>query len=203
MSMVRLVLAFVLLLGFAGPAAAHGWGSIEESLDDGRFAGPDGWRRMCQTLPRYCAPTGPGRVRLDAAGRALLAEVNAEVNAAIRPRDEPFGEDVWRVAPAFGDCDDYALTKRAVLEGRGWPAASLRFATAFTEADEYHLVLLIETDQGTLVLDNRFDRPVPWTRLSAGGYKWVAIEAGDRRDWRLAAGALDLVRRRTAITAAP
>ena len=90
------------------------------------FAGPEGWRIMCADTPSYCNTTPASPLPpLDEAEIARLAAVNAAVNDAIAPLDEPPGVDVWRLAPAFGDCEDYALTKKHRLIETGFPAASI------------------------------------------------------------------------------
>ena len=187
------LLLFALLLPPMAGARAD-WGKIDALLGTERFAGPAGWLALCATQERLCrAPAGATRAKMGLTGLGRLGIVNAAVNRAILPENELPGADVWRLAPARGDCDDYALTKRERLEAEGWPAASLRFATLFTEADEYHLVLLVETDRGTLVLDNRFDVPTPLDEMTGYGYRWIAVEDRNRRGWHLSHDALAVV----------
>ena len=148
--------------------------------------GPRGWQRMCAGNPEWCAPA-PGRrpLVLDGAGRALLATVQREVNAAIRPIEEPPGRDEWLLAPAEGDCEDYAITKRMRLIEAGVPAGSLYFAVVLTERAEYHTVLFVDTSEGTWVLDNRLDNPVSWSRLrDRGGYRLLMAELPGSGEWR-------------------
>ncbi|MCB1885106.1 MAG: transglutaminase-like cysteine peptidase [Geminicoccaceae bacterium] len=189
--------AFLLFLALLFPlttGANAGWGDIDALLGAERFAGPAGWVTLCTEQRRLCEPpSGAARAGSGARRLGLLDAVNAGVNRAILPESEPPGADVWRLSPARGDCDDYALTKRERLEASGWPPASLRFATLFTEEDEYHLVLLVETDRGTLVLDNRFDEPLPLDDLTRFGYRWIAVEDRDRQGWRLGRDALAVV----------
>jgi predicted transglutaminase-like cysteine proteinase len=107
----------------------------------------------------------------------LVARVQREVNAAIEPAAEPASRDLWVVAPLAGDCEDFALTKREALRAAGLPAGALRLATAYTEAGEYHTVLTVLTERGTVVLDNRFAE----VRLLADlPYRWVMVELPDR-----------------------
>jgi predicted transglutaminase-like cysteine proteinase len=151
------------------------------------FAGPDGWRQMCADTPDYCnltqtavsPPLAPVEI-------ARLTAVNTAVNAAILPLDEPPGEDVWRLAPLAGDCEDYALTKKHRLIATGFPAERLRFATVLTEANEYHAVLLVDDAERWLVLDNRFDAVRDWTEAEASGYRLIAVEGlGASGAWHL------------------
>ena len=162
--------------------------SIEAELTQAYSAGPAGWLAFCSREPAPCeAAQGAPRIALDARGRALLATVLREVRAAIRAEAEPPGRNEWRIAPAAGDCEDMALTLRTRLEAAGWPAASLRLGLAQTESAEPHVLLLVETDRGTLALDSRFGRPLWWHELERIGYGLLAVE---RRDgswrWQLA-----------------
>lgn len=182
------------LLAFApAPTVAAPWRDVEAVLGEAQFAGPLGWIAMCAEHPQRCAapiPTAP--IRLTAGRMNDLKALNRRINRMILPEMEAPGQDNWRLYPSHGDCDDYALTKRESLVVRGWPAGAMRFATVFTEENEYHLVLLIDTDRGTLVLDNRFLDPMPWARLISLGYRWVAIEDVNRQTWRLSRNALTL-----------
>jgi predicted transglutaminase-like cysteine proteinase len=148
--------------------------------------GPAGWQAMCRSTPAYCNRTAPGaepavtRAELD-----LLRDVNRAVNRAIRPTAAAPGLDAWKIAPAEGDCVDYALTKKHVLQARGWPARNLRFASVLTEDGEPHAVLLVETADGPVVLDNRRDRVLPWSEVAARGYILLAVEGeGPGGVWR-------------------
>jgi predicted transglutaminase-like cysteine proteinase len=58
------------------------------------------------------------------------------------------------IAPASGDCEDYAVTKRAELLDRGWPARALLLSEVTTASGEHHMVLVVRTKSGDLVLDN-------------------------------------------------
>jgi predicted transglutaminase-like cysteine proteinase len=106
----------------------------------------------------------------------LVAKVQRDVNAAIEPVPEQPSHDLWTVAPRVGDCEDFALTKREALRAAGLPAGALRLATAYTEAGEYHTVLTVRTERGTVVLDNRFAGVLPLADLP---YRWVMVELPD------------------------
>ena len=162
----------------AAPSSAHGGAA---------FAGPVGWQVMCAATPQYCNTTFVRRAALlDAAAITQLEAVNRRVNEEIMPLDEPPGQDIWQLAPAFGDCEDYALTKKHRLLSAGWSGERLRFATVVTEADEYHAVLLVDHADSWLVLDNRFETVRDWKTVEAGGYRLVAVEGiGADAAWRL------------------
>jgi predicted transglutaminase-like cysteine proteinase len=99
-----------------------------------------------------------------------LQEINDRVNQGIRYAPDQ-GEDRWDIVEGggTGDCEDYALTKRAALIALGWPGEALRIATAWTPSGVYHAVLTVDTDRGTYVLDNRYPRVEPWEALP---YRW-------------------------------
>ena len=47
----------------------------------------------------------------------------------------------------FGDCEDYALLKRKFLLNSGFERKDLHLACCWCENDEYHCVLLVNTDK--------------------------------------------------------
>lgn len=123
---------------------------------------------------------------------AMLMGVNHEVNANIKYRDDvSLYEKVefWTVVHGIGegDCEDYALTKRQLLIGLGLPPEDLRLATCWTETNEYHAVLTVETDKATLVLDNRFPYPYQW---DVPNYRWHKRQKPGRLKWELLTGSI-------------
>ncbi len=195
----RTFLTLVALFAVVGPSAPRAASLPPEIRPTGMVVGgPLGWQRMCARTPEWCAPA-PARqsLVLNAVNRALLATVQGEINAAIRPIEEPPGRDEWLLAPAEGDCEDYALTKRMRLIEAGVPAGSLYFAVVLTERGEYHTVLFLDTTEGTWVLDNRLEDPVPWPRLrDRGGYRLLMAELPGSGEWRATDDGLALVLQR-------
>ena len=111
--------------------------------------------------------------------RTLLRQVNAQVNASIRGEyDQVDGKsvDVWQIGAASGDCEDYALTKRRILTQKGFPAAALRIAVAYTPSGEGHAVLIAKTKSGDVVLDNRTNVIKSWQTTNL---RWVKIQSGE------------------------
>lgn len=106
-----------------------------------------------------------------------LNRVNSLVNKKIRYR--PDTGDSWDISPKEGDCDDYAVTKLNRLYTRGWPREHLRLALCNVESS--HLVLIVDTDEGAYVLDNRTRMIKPWNRT---GYMWISIECPSEGTWR-------------------
>ena len=101
-----------------------------------------------------------------------LETVNSEVNREPWVSDiDTFGDrDNW--SPTGKDCDSKAMKKRDMLVELGIPIDSLGMATCWTETEEYHAVLIVYTDKGDYVLDNRKDWIKPWEELTSEGYKW-------------------------------
>ncbi|MGL4325132.1 MAG: transglutaminase-like cysteine peptidase [Beijerinckiaceae bacterium] len=95
------------------------------------------------------------RVALTASRMQQMQLVNSRVNRSIKPRaDRPDRADVWTLAPRAGDCDDFAVTKRAQLLAMGWPSSALLLTHTTAASGEDHLVLTVRTTQGEFILDN-------------------------------------------------
>lgn len=105
-----------------------------------------------------------------------LYAVNDKVNREITyvRNDLGLAGDKWILSPAGGDCNDYAVTKRHELLARGWPSRSLLLAEVVTHWGEYHLVLVVRTHDGDLVLDsiNKSIRPFKEAR-----YRWLRLQS--------------------------
>jgi predicted transglutaminase-like cysteine proteinase len=120
---------------------------------------------------------------LTSARGAELTDVNRAVNDDVRYVSDAaaYGRaDYWEPAEGAGDCEDYALAKCRRLVALGWSRDSLRIACCWTEANEYHAVLTVDTDLGTFVLDNRRDEIRPWAGC---GYRWDKREVPGRGLW--------------------
>ena len=95
-------------------------------------------------------------------------------------------DDFWTGADGEGsDCEDYALAKLRRLHGIGWPIETLHLACCYTEHDEYHAVLVVDTPHGAFILDNRMEIPVSVGRLAELAYKPDVIQAvGGAKEWK-------------------
>jgi predicted transglutaminase-like cysteine proteinase len=124
-----------------------------------------------------------GPILLTEARWADLKDVNLAVNRAIIPERNELGlaGETWLIDPERGDCNDYAVTKRHRLLKRGWPARTLLLGEVAIPSGEHHLVLLVRTKSGDLVLDNLTPQIRPWSRAP---YRWVRIQSpGNPRYW--------------------
>jgi predicted transglutaminase-like cysteine proteinase len=135
--------------------------------------------RFCLEYPTDCKPERlllrADRVELDRAHWLELESVNRTINASIRPQRNENGlaGEKWLLSPDRGDCNDYAVTKRHQLIASGWPARTVLLSEVVTGSGEHHLVTVVRTNGGDLVLDNLTDRIMPWSRTP---YRWVRIQ---------------------------
>jgi predicted transglutaminase-like cysteine proteinase len=108
-----------------------------------------------------------------------LAIVNDRVNDRIQGTIADVNKP-WRIIAAEdaaldGCCHDYAVTKRADLLGRGWPASRLLLCVVKYGPTGYHMVLIAIDSHGTeLVLDNERSDIVPWAQC---GYLLVSRQS--------------------------
>lgn len=163
-------------------------GKIEFISTTRRTVAPFAHVMFCQSNPQECTARRSRWSRLDVvlneARYKTLRAVNTKVNQQIAPvNDNPqvAGGDVWSLNPKSGDCEDYAITKRHALVAQGWPVRALRLAVAYTAFGEGHAVLVVRTNQGDLVLDNRNSAIRLWNKT---GLKLIKIEAaGNPAKW--------------------
>jgi predicted transglutaminase-like cysteine proteinase len=140
---------------------------------------PMAFTQFCLRYSDQCKPERVifrgGPVRLTEQRWDDLRDVNKTVNAAISPEanTEGLAGEKWLIKPASGDCNDYAVTKRSELLKRGWPARTLLLSEVVTTWGEHHLVLVVRTSVGDLVLDNLTPQIRPWSRAP---YRWVRMQ---------------------------
>jgi len=115
---------------------------------------------------------------------AQLVEVNDKVNRAMTYKTDQENYQVpelWVMPepdadgniniPAFGDCDDFACCKYAMLLQAGVPDSAMGIASCMTKSG-LHAVLLVETSAATFVLDN-ICKAVISTKKT--GYEWKYV----------------------------
>lgn len=107
-----------------------------------------------------------------------LAKVTRSVNRSITYR--PDKGEVWKIGVSAGDCEDYALTKRARLIRMGYPASALRMAVGHTRKGEYHAVLVVVTSNGKLVVDNLTDDVLP---IGRAGFRVRKMASANPMVW--------------------
>jgi predicted transglutaminase-like cysteine proteinase len=156
---------------------------LQQGLQFIRFDAPTlapmAFTQFCLKYPGDCKSGqllfGGDRIELNEMRRSELDSINRTVNLSIHPernKDGLAGEK-WLLGPVRGDCNDYAVTKRHRLIARGWPARTVLLSEVVAVSGEHHLVTVVRTNGGDLVLDNLTDRIMPWSRTP---YRWVRIQ---------------------------
>lgn len=171
--MNRLILALLIVLASATQVIAL-------TIQAGKPApAPAGYTAFCRRDPDECVAAAPAVVQATKANLAFLAKVNGETNAAIAPAadiDHYGRDDYWTIpTDAKGDCEDYALAKRATLIAAGIPAGALHLAVVLANDGERHVVLDVTTSDGDLVLDNLQNVVLPW---NLAGFIWLERQVG-------------------------
>ena len=153
---------------------------------------PMAFTMFCLNYASQCKPQGlmlhNGPVRLTEQRMEELKEVNDLVNASIlsQRNDKGLAGEMWVIAPSSGDCNDYAVTKRSELLNRGWPARVLLLSEVATPEGEHHLVLVVSTRGGDLVLDNMTKAVSQWSEVP---YRWVRMQTPNNPNyWATIAG---------------
>jgi predicted transglutaminase-like cysteine proteinase len=132
--------------------------------------------RFCLRYPSDCKsdPTENKRIDLNDETLELLKRVNHNVNMSIIPTPNSYGQnlgDGWTIAPDMGDCNDCAVTKRHQLLESGLPSKALRLSVK-TAAGIGHLVLVVVTTKGDIVVDDLTEVIRPWRSTD---YHWLKI----------------------------
>lgn len=144
------------------------------------------WTAFCQRYPSECAfdRSEAAVIALTPAVWSAITTVNRRVNASLKPvtdLDHWGLPDVWDLAEdGSGDCEDYQLLKRHQLAALGLPRRAMRMTVVIDEKGEGHAVLMIRTDRGDLILDNKTTAVMPWHQT---GYTYVKRESQDTVAW--------------------
>ncbi|MDB5645784.1 transglutaminase-like cysteine peptidase [Methylobacterium sp.] len=178
----------ILLLGGATTEAQTVAALPEASkVEEGSPAKPvAAWTAFCARMPAECGVdvSEPSLVVMTPRIRDLIARVNRRVNARIKPITDlaHWGVvDRWDYPDdGFGDCEDYQLLKRRMLVERGLPRRALRMTVVIDEIGEGHAVLMIRTDRGDLILDNKTNAVLSAPRT---GYTFIKREGQDGLAW--------------------
>jgi predicted transglutaminase-like cysteine proteinase len=137
-------------------------------------------------MPSECAVdlAEPVAIALTPEAWGTIATVNAQVNADIFPVPD---QDHWGVVDRWdypddgqGDCEDIQLLKRKRLIERGLPRRAMRMTVVLDEAGAGHAVLMVRTDRGDLILDNKRNTVLPWYQT---GYTFLKQEGVDGPEW--------------------
>ena len=129
---------------------------------------PVGAAEFCKSHRDECVPNAAvvDAVELTEGLWTQLLQVNADVNGTVVPvTDEQLYQvaEYWTYPDGYGDCEDFALEKRRVLVADGWDPSTLLIAVVREANGNGHAVLMVRTDRGDLVLDNREGMIMVWT----------------------------------------
>ena len=144
------------------------------------------WQAFCAQYPAECRVdlNEPERIVVTATAWKQIADVNARVNHSIKPLTdlEHWGVvDQWDFADdGYGDCEDYQLLKRRRLAELGFPRRAMLMTVVLDENNEGHAVLMIRTDRGDIILDNKRDDVLTWQQT---GYVYVKRESQVETAW--------------------
>ena len=150
------------------------------------------WTKLCERMPAECEvnTTEPTTISLTAKTWQTIVSVNRRVNTTIRPVTD---QDHWGLPDSWdfptdgaGDCEDYQLLKRKLLIEAGIPRRALRMTVVIDEKREGHAVLMVRTDRGDFILDNKTTAVLPWHET---GYIYVKREGQDGPTWVSLGGA--------------
>ncbi len=142
---------------------------------------PAGFWLFCAKNPGECQGGGASSIALTDELMALLEDVNASINRAIRPnKHDP--KDVWMIGVKEGDCEEYVLAKRRSLIRNGVPASALSIVYALRNGGG-HAILAVHTDQGSFALDNMSKRIKPLYRT---GYRIISMSGPNPKVWHRA-----------------
>jgi predicted transglutaminase-like cysteine proteinase len=156
------------------------------TYDAGSARPIQGWIEFCQRNPGDCAVdmNEPDIIVLDPLTWRTILSVNREVNASIKPMTDAqlYGvADYWDYpVSGYGDCEDYQLLKRKLLVDAGLPQRAMRMTVVIDERNEGHAVLMIRTDRGDFILDNKTDSVAAWHQT---GYVYVKRESQYATAW--------------------
>lgn len=179
-----------LALGCLATAWLTACGHVETfslSLDPaGTKLPPRGYLAFCQSHQEICAAGKEQTMVFTQQRWAQLVAVNELYNTTILPETDDARLGIlehWDFPDTAGDCEDYVLAKKAHLAAMGFPKNALLIAVVdIPDApvlERRHAVLLVTTDLGNFVLDNRHPDIRRWDRTE---YTWIAVESTSTPD---------------------
>jgi len=149
---------------------------------------PYGWADFCRRNAGECdvGPLAPSDIDPTPKAMIEIERVDKWVNAQFKPVSD---REHWGVIDQWdypldgkGDCEDYALFKRKILIGEGFPRQALLMTVVKDEHNEGHAVLTVKTNAGDFILDNMNDEMKPWNRT---GYRFVKRQSqNDQNVWQ-------------------
>ncbi|MGF3022333.1 transglutaminase-like cysteine peptidase [Methylobacterium aquaticum] len=145
-----------------------------------------GWTEFCARYTAECAVDvgEPAQVTLTPRLWQTVTGINRQVNTSLRAITD---QEHWRVPDRWdlaedgsGDCEDFQLLKRKLLAQAGLPRRAMRMTVVIDEKGEGHAVLMLRTDRGDLILDNKISAVLPWHKT---GYTYIKREGDEGARW--------------------
>ncbi|HEY4343993.1 MAG TPA: transglutaminase-like cysteine peptidase [Parvibaculum sp.] len=144
---------------------------------------PYGYVAFCVKSPKECegGTDTPTNMALTQARWVELNQVNDYVNTNI-PQIEDIANygvnELWTYPNQNGgDCEDLALLKRKMLIERGWSPSDVLVTVVREWNGDGHAILVVDTDKGEYVLDNKNWAIVAWADAP---YTWVKRQSRER-----------------------
>ena len=136
---------------------------------------PIGYVHFCARYKAECRNVGNSETQAELNNKtwSQLLEVNDFVNDKIAPVTDLdlYGTvERWDYPSIAGDCEDFVLMKKRYLEGLGFAPEALLITVVFDENGDGHAVLMVRTDGGDFILDNRRRAVLRWSET---GYEFL------------------------------
>jgi predicted transglutaminase-like cysteine proteinase len=160
--------------------------ATEAILSDGPAGPTPAWTAFCMHRPEECAvdPSAPPVLTLTPDLWLAIGDVNERVNRtilAVTDQDHWGVPDRWDYPEdGLGDCEDIQLLKRKLLIEAGVSRRALPMTVVIDEQGAGHAVLMVRTDRGDFILDNKRDAVLAWYET---GYHYVKREGDDGGGW--------------------
>jgi predicted transglutaminase-like cysteine proteinase len=154
------------------------------------------WTEYCRKNAADCAVDRSEAMTVTLTPKVwqTITSVSRRVNASIRPITDA---EHWNVGDrwdlpedGYGDCEDFQLLKRKLLAEAGLPRRAMRMTVVVDEKNEGHAVLMVRTDLGDFVLDNKTNEVLPWFET---GYVFIKRESQESVGWVSLGGAVSPV----------
>ncbi len=147
---------------------------------------PYAWVEFCKRYQAECKvdTREPDRIELTAKTWKLLVSTNVKTNKDIEPitdMDHWGVVDRWDMAEdGKGDCEEYVNVKKRRLVEAGIPRRALLTTVVIDDENAGHAVLMVRTDRGDFILDNKRNAVLTWQQT---GYVYVKRESQDKVAW--------------------
>jgi predicted transglutaminase-like cysteine proteinase len=178
------------LMGLGSTGAAAQTATVPVSslpaAASGDARAPYAWVDFCKKYPAECRvnTSEADRIELTPKIWKQIVVMNSKVNRDIEPvtdMDHWGVVDRWDMAEdGRGDCEEYVLVKRRKLAEAGIPRRAMLVTVVIDEENAGHAVLMIRTDRGDFILDNKRNSVLTWQQT---GYVYVKRETQDRVAW--------------------